>query len=73
MPIITKEKFNEHQKEKLELNGECESCGCEIELYEVNESPACDLPENLKYFKGYCTKCDCYYHIKKSSLFRKMR
>jgi hypothetical protein len=73
MPIITKEKFNEHQKEKIELKGECESCSCEVDLYETIEFPACDNPENMKYFKGYCSKCDCYYQIKKTALFRKMK
>jgi len=73
MPMITKDKFNEGQKEKIEVKGECESCGCEMDLFEVTESPLSETPENLKYFKGYCAKCDCFYQVKKTHLLRKLK
>lgn len=70
---ITKDQFNKFLKERIELEGECDGCGTVVELYEVTEYPASEEPENSKYFKSYCPKCDSYYQIKKSKMMKKTR
>lgn len=74
--LITKEQFDavpRSAKDTVDIKGECECCGGDIELQEVTEYPLCDNPEHQKHFTAYCPKCDAYYKVKKSHYIKRNR
>lgn len=64
--MISSEEFRKDSPTRIEdYDTECLNCGADLEVYEVTESPASELPENKMYFKVYCPKCDTNYKLKK--------